>query len=134
MEYRASHMYARISGRKVRPVVTLIRGLSVNQALHVLEHVHRRGAYLVRKVLKSALANAQQSADVQPAKLTVTQAVVDDGPLHQKRLRWRPAARGRVMPIRKRTSHIRIGLSETLELASSAEEHAPKAKRSQRES
>ena len=112
MEFRASHMYARISARKVRPVVDLIRGLPVNRALERLDITPKRGAYLVGKVVRSALSNAQQNADVELGKLRVSGAVVDDGPLLGGRLRWRPAARGRVSPIRKRTSHIRITLED----------------------
>ncbi len=111
-EFRASHRHARITGRKCRLSADLIRGMSVNRAIEVLQFTHRRSARLVEKVLKSALANAQQDADVDVNRLYVSTSRVDDGPLLGGRPRFRPGPRGRVMPLRKRTCHIHVHLTE----------------------
>lgn len=109
MAFHASHMYARISARKVRPVATLIRGRNINRALEILEFNARRGAYLFKQVLKSALANASQESGVNVNQLVVSQAYVDDGPLLHRPM-GRFCARGRWHPIRKRTSHLHVVL------------------------
>jgi large subunit ribosomal protein L22 len=109
--FQASHRYAKTTARKARLVVDLIRGLPVNRALTVLDRSPRRAAVLVGKVVRSAVANAEQDAHVDPNRLVVTEARVDEGPLLGGFMRWRPGARGRAMPIRKRTSHIRIKLA-----------------------
>ena len=111
MGFHASHKYARISARKVRPVADLVRGKNVNQALEILEFNPRRGAFLFKQVLKSALANASQRDGVNVNQLVVGQAYVDDGPLLHRPL-GRFVARGRWHPIRKRTSHLHIVLDE----------------------
>jgi large subunit ribosomal protein L22 len=108
--FQASHRYAKTTARKARLVVDLIRGMPVNRALAVLDRSPRRAAVLVGKVVRSAVANAEQDAHVDPNRLVVSEARVDEGPLLGGFLRWRPGARGRAMPIRKRTSHIRIKL------------------------
>ncbi len=114
-EYQASHMYARTTARKARLAADLIRGLAVNQAIEVLAFTPRRAARLVEKVLKSAVANATQDKDIDANKLFVSEARVDDGPLLGGRPRFRPASRGRAMPIRKRTSHIHVKVSQAPE-------------------
>jgi len=112
MDFIASHMYARISPRKARYVVDLVRGMSVNQALDALKFVNRRGKPMVEKVIRSALANAEQNVDVDIDSLVISRAVVDEGPLLGGRARWRPISRGRAVPILKRTSHIKVTLTE----------------------
>ena len=114
-DYSANHMHCRITGRKARLVADMIRGLPVNQAVEVLTYTPRRAARLFEKVLKSAMANASQNGDVDVNKLFVSECRVDDGPLLGGRPRWRPAARGRAMPIRKRTSHLRVRVAEAVE-------------------
>ncbi len=111
-EFRASHRHARITGRKCRLSADLIRGMPVNRALEALQFTHRRSARFVEKVLKSALANAQQDADVDVNRLYVSTSRVDDGPLLGGRPRFRPGPRGRVMPLRKRTCHIHVSVTE----------------------
>lgn len=111
MEFNASHMYAKTTARKARYVVDLIRGLPVNNALDTLQFVHRRAARLVEKVIRSALANAEQDVSVDVNELYVSRAVIDEGPLLGMRPRWRPISRGRAVPVRKRLSHIKITLS-----------------------
>jgi large subunit ribosomal protein L22 len=114
-QYRASHRHARITARKARLAADLVRGLQVNRALDVLRFSTRRSCRLVEKVLKSAVANANQDERVDVNKLFVSEARVDEGPLLGGRQRWRPASRGRAMPIRKRTAHIHIGLDQQRE-------------------
>jgi len=108
----ATHRWARIAPRKARLVADLVRGLPYEDARAVLENHPRRAAALLLKVLKSAMANASQDLDVDLKKLVVADARIDMGPLLGGRPRWRPRAMGRATPIRKRTSHIRIGLAE----------------------
>jgi large subunit ribosomal protein L22 len=111
MDFKASHMYAKTTARKARYVVNLIRGEPVNAALDTLNFVHRRAARLVEKVIRSALANAEQNAEVDIDSLYISRAIADEGPLLGMRPRWRPISRGRAVPIRKRLSHIKITLS-----------------------
>ncbi|HEX9793126.1 MAG TPA: 50S ribosomal protein L22 [Planctomycetota bacterium] len=110
MEFRASHRYARISAKKARPAADLIRGENVNRALELLAHHPSRGASMLHKVLVSAIANARESETVDANALVVSDARVDMGPLVQGRMRWRPGPMGRAMPIRRRTSHLRISV------------------------
>jgi large subunit ribosomal protein L22 len=100
----------RISPRKARLVVDAIRGLSVPLALARLSNLPNKGARDVIKVLKSALANAdQQDSSVDVDSLQVRLAYVDEGPTLK---RFRPRAMGRAYPIRKRTSHITVVVGE----------------------
>jgi len=110
--FRAVHRFARIAPRKARLVADLVRGLPVDDAMAILENNQRRAAYLLRKVLKSAMDNASQDIDVNLKALVVTDARIDQGPLLGGRARWRPRAMGRATPIRKHTSHLIIGLTE----------------------
>jgi len=112
MEFRASHRFARISAKKVRASADLIRGLKVNRALDLLSVDPARGSALFAKVLRSAVANAGQDENVDVNGLFVREARVDQGPLLQGRIRWRPASMGRSMPIRRRTAHIKIIVAE----------------------
>src|SRR5262245_7896971 len=100
-QWRATHRYARLSARKARLVIDLIRNLHVNQAQDVLRFTRKRAAPLISKVLASAIANAnEQEADVR--SLWVAEARVDEGPFFR---RFRPKDRGRAHEILKRTSH-----------------------------
>jgi len=110
--FHAVHRYARIAPRKARLVADLVRGLQVDEAMALLENHPRRAALLLRKVLKSAMDNASQDVDVNLKGLIVTDARADMGPLLGFRPRWRPRAMGRATPIRKRTSHLIIGVTE----------------------
>jgi large subunit ribosomal protein L22 len=111
MEYRASHRYAHISAYKARRAADLIRGLDVNRAMLVLEYDQTRGAAFFKKVLNSAVANAAQGAGdaaVDVNRLYVKDARVDQGPLIHGKPRFRAGSMGRVMEIRRRTSHFLI--------------------------
>jgi large subunit ribosomal protein L22 len=97
-----------MSARKVRLIVDMIRGQDVNKALAALKYSPNRGSVLVRKVLSSAIANADQAeADVEA--LVVQQAYVDEAPTMK---RFQEKDRGRAFPIRKRTSHITVVVEE----------------------
>ena len=113
IEFNAKHRFAKITARKARLVADLVRGLPVNRALVLLDHSPKRAAVLVKSVMRSAVANAEQKTggSVDLNDLVVSTARVDEGPLLGGHIRWRPAARGRAMPYRKRTSHIHISLS-----------------------
>jgi large subunit ribosomal protein L22 len=110
--FAASAYAVRLSPFKARPVIDLVRGKPVEEALKVLEFEPRRAAPLIRKVIKSAIANAAGDQEVKLARLTVIEARVDGGPLLSGRRRWRPRAMGRAFPIMKRTCHIRVTLAE----------------------
>jgi large subunit ribosomal protein L22 len=119
--FSASHRMARISPFKARPVVNLVRGKSVQVALDLLAYEPRRAAPMLRKVIKSALANASSDLEVKLNKLVVVEVKVDGGPLLNGRMRFRPGPMGRGMPIHKRTSHISVKLAETVDAASRSE-------------
>jgi large subunit ribosomal protein L22 len=109
MPYQATHRFARISARKVRPLADLIRGKFADEALDILRYQPHRGARLLEKVLKSALGNAESMRVQNPEALLVTDARVDQGPMFK---RVRPRARGMAFMIKKRMSHIRVALDE----------------------
>ncbi len=108
MKYKASHKYASTSARKARLVIDLIRRKSANEALKILAFTNNRPAQMIDQVLRSAIANA--GADADPEALWVHAAAINEGPTWP--LRWMAGPRGRAMPIRKRTSHILIELSD----------------------
>jgi large subunit ribosomal protein L22 len=107
-EASATLRYLRTSPPKVRQVVGLIRGLDVEDARETLEYCERGSASEVRKLLDSAIANAEHNENVPADELFVERAYVDEGPTLK---RWRPRARGRGTRIRKRTSHLTIVVS-----------------------
>jgi large subunit ribosomal protein L22 len=109
METRAILKHARLSPRKVRRVVDLIRGRKAGEAMVSLRFMPYRAAKTVEKVLKSAMANAEQAdAGMDVEEMLISQAFVDNGPI-MKRMRAR--AMGRANTIRKRSSHITLYLS-----------------------
>ncbi|MDH3260281.1 MAG: 50S ribosomal protein L22 [Acidimicrobiia bacterium] len=112
MKVRAHAKHIRQSPYKVRRVLDLVRGLPVEEARHVLAFTDRRAADPVRKVLNSAVANAEHNYALDSDELVVAEAYADEGPTLK---RWRPRARGRATRIRKRTSHITIVVSEESE-------------------
>ncbi len=107
MEVKAAVKYVRVSPLKVKNVVKLIRGRQVDEAIWILDLVRKRSAKEVRKVLKSALANAQNNFDLSRESLYVKEAVVGKGPAFKK---VKPRARGRADLIKRRTSHIAVTL------------------------
>ena len=109
MEVRSIYKYARISPFKVREVTREIQGLPVSAALDVLAFTPKKAAFLINKTLKSAIANAENNANLKADGLVVKEAVVGEGPTF-KRMKTR--ARGSGSQILKRTSHIRIVLTD----------------------
>lgn len=108
MEFKASHRFARISARKVRDVAALVRRRPAEEAVEVLTFVHNRGATMLSKVLRSAIANAGTKAPAD--ELWIREVRVNEGPTLP--MRWQPGPRGAAMPIRKRTSHIMVVLTD----------------------
>ena len=113
MEVRSIYKYARISPFKAREVTREIQGLPVAAALDLLAFTPKKAAFLVNKTLKSAIANAENNANLKPDGLVVKEAVVGEGPTF-KRIMAR--ARGSASRILKRTSHIRIVLTDEIKV------------------
>lgn len=110
MEAKAIHRYAKITPRKARRVVDLIRGKRAGEAMIALRFMPYRGSKFVEKILKSAMSNAEQKKATNPDELIIAKAFVDQGPVTK---RMEPRAMGRANVIRKRTSHITLVLSES---------------------
>ncbi len=109
MPYTATHRYARISARKVRPLADLIRGKYADDALDLLKYQPQRGARLLEKVLKSALGNAEDRRAPSIEDLMVVDARIDGGPTFK---RIRPRARGMAFGILRRMAHISVTLDQ----------------------
>ena len=101
--------YARISSRKVKTVIDLIRNKNVGEALAILKLTPKAASELVEKLLKSAIANAENNHGMDVEKLYVAEIYANQGPTLK---RVRPRAKGRAFRIRKRTSHITVVLKE----------------------
>lgn len=108
MAYEATHRYARISARKVRALADMVRGKFADEALDMLRYQPERGARMLEKVIKSALANAEEQREGNIRDLVITDCRIDGGPMFK---RMRPRARGMAHVIKKRTSHIKVQLS-----------------------
>jgi large subunit ribosomal protein L22 len=115
--FAASHRFARISAQKARLVIDLIRGDGVGEALTKLRFSHRRASPMIRKVLRSALANATQKAGLSEEELVVWRAFVDGGPMFK---RIRPRAQGRAYQRLSRSCHINIVLKQMDKAAGSS--------------
>ncbi len=109
MQAEATLKMARISAQKARLVADQIRGLRVESALNLLTFSTKKGAGLVKKVLESAIANAENNAGADVDELKVTAIQVNEG---QSMKRIRPRAKGRANRITKRTSHITVTVAE----------------------
>lgn len=109
-EARAIAKHVRMTPRKLRLVVDLIRGKDVKEAKHILRFVPKHGAKVIEKVLNSAVANAENEPYKMDAEnLYISTAAVDQGPALK---RWIPRAQGRASAIKKRTSHVTIKVCE----------------------
>ena len=104
-EVKATAKYVRMAPRKVRMVVDQIRNKSVSQALELLQFAEVAAAVPVEKVLRSAVANAENNNNLRANNLYIAEAYVDEGPTLK---RIRPRAKGSASRINKRTSHITI--------------------------
>src|SRR5436305_13288210 len=109
MEYRATHRYADVSARKVRPFADLVRGKSVDEALQLLRFKPNRAARLVEAVLKSAMGNADDRGARDVEDLLVSEARIDDGPMFKRIM---PRARGTAFMILRRICHIHVAIGE----------------------
>ena len=109
METRAVAKFVRISPRKIRLVMDQVRGRQVGEALNMLSFAPQRGARILKKLVNSAIANAEQNTGVDVDSLYIMRVYADEGPTLK---RWRPRAQGRATSIRKRTSHLTVVLNE----------------------
>lgn len=105
MQAKSIHKYARVAPLKVRRVLDAIRGKQALEAATLLNFMPHASARLVNKVLKSAIANAENNHQIPASELKVTACYVDAGPTLK---RFQPHAQGRAFPIKKRTSHITV--------------------------
>lgn len=111
-EVKAIARYIRMSPNKVRRVLDQIRGISYREALIILEFMPYRACDPVRKLLRSAAANAEHNAGLERNKLVISQAYADQGPVLK---RFRPRAQGRAYQIRKPTCHITLAVAPEVE-------------------
>ena len=110
MEVKASARFIRTSPRKARMVTDLVKGKGVEEALNILAFTRKASAKIVVKLLKSAVANADQMKSVNVDTLFIKQITVDQAPTMK---RYRPRAMGRATMIRRRMSHITVVLEES---------------------
>ena len=113
MEVKAIHRFARMSAFKLRDVTRAIQGRPVAAALDIVAFSPKKAAVLVAKTLKSAIANAENNHNLRPDRLVVKEAVAGESTTIK---RFVPKARGSAGPIRKRTCHIFITLSDEIEI------------------
>lgn len=109
MDSKASLKYARVGAQKARLVVDLVRGKNVSDALKSLTYLNKKSADMVKKLIESAVANAEHKKTMNIDKLYVKSIWVDQGPVLK---RFRPRAQGRAFGVRKKTSHINVVLEE----------------------
>lgn len=109
MEVKASLNYARVGAQKARLVADVIRGKDVNAALKALTFLDKKSAVLFKKLLESAVANAEQKKVIDVDNLFVKTVYVDQGPSMK---RFRPRAQGRAFQVKKKMSHINLILDE----------------------
>ena len=125
MQVSSTYRYAKISPFKVREVTRAIQGLPVSAALDLVAFSPKKAAFLVSKTLKSAVANAENNANLRLDGLVVKEATVGEGPT-MKRMMTR--ARGSGTTILKRSSHIRIILTDEIEIKTREKRNAQKKK------
>ena len=109
MQGQAYTKYARMSPVKVREITRAIQGRNAAEAVEILRFIPRKSARLVSKTLQSAIANAENNNNLSSETLTIESATVEQGPAFK---RFRPVARGSAHPYKKRTSNIRIVLTD----------------------
>ncbi|MCB0363872.1 MAG: 50S ribosomal protein L22, partial [Bdellovibrionales bacterium] len=105
MEVKASLRYARVGAQKARLVADEIRGMDVNDAIRTLAFMKQKTAGLLKKLVESAVANAEQKQVIDVDNLYVKTVYVDEGPTMK---RYRPRAQGRAFPVKKKLSHINL--------------------------
>lgn len=109
MEAKAIVRHVRIAPRKAQQVVDLVRGKKVDEALAILKYTPKAAAPIVEKLVKSAIANAENNNNMDVDRLYISEIYANQGPTMK---RFRPRAMGRATTIRKRTSHIGVVLKE----------------------
>jgi large subunit ribosomal protein L22 len=109
MKASATAKYIRISPIKLKPVVNLVRGKDLKEALNILKFTPGKGSVIVEKVVKSAAANAENNFDLNPDDLYVAEVYAHQGPTMK---RWRAGAKGGAARILKRSSHVGVTLEE----------------------
>lgn len=109
METTAVLRFIRISAQKIRLIMDQIRGHKVEDALNILSFMPHKGARILKKVIDSAVANAEQNSGVDVDLLYIKRVYADEGPTQK---RFRPRAQGRSSRIRKRSSHLTVILDE----------------------
>ena len=109
MEARAIAKYVRISPRKVNIVLNLIRGKDVKEALAILKFTPKSASEIITKIIKSAVANAENNHEMNADNLYIAESYADQGPTLK---RFQPHAQGRAFRIKKRTSHITVVVRE----------------------
>jgi large subunit ribosomal protein L22 len=107
--YKATHRFARISVRKLRPILDLIRAKYADDAVDILKYMPHRGARMIEQVLKSAMANAEDKGVRNVGDLIVAEIYGDGGPMFKRLM---PRARGMAYMIRRRSAHINIVLAD----------------------
>ncbi len=110
MEVSAKLRNANVSAQKCRLVADQIRGLPVDKAINLLRFSNKKSALLIKKVLESAIANAEHNEGADIDELKVSTVYVDEGPTMK---RFKPRAKGRINHILKRTCHITVKVSES---------------------
>ena len=101
---------AKISAQKARLVANEIRGVPVDRAINYLTFSNKKAAKIIKKVLESAIANAEHNDAADVDDLEISEIMIDEGPTMK---RWRPRARGRANKIFKRMSHVTVAVAET---------------------
>jgi len=130
MDVRATAHYLPISPQKIRLVCDQVRGMSPLAALDVLNHMPQKGAPLVWKVVKSAVANAENNFEMDPQVMVISQIYANEGPRRQ----WRRfGARGRFKPWIRRTAHVTVVLSEREQVATAAKPAATPTSRKRKQ-
>jgi large subunit ribosomal protein L22 len=109
MEVKAKLRYARVGTQKARVVADLVRGKDVNEAIKSLTFMKKKSAFMIKKLIESAVANAEDRKVIDVDNLYVKAITVDQGPSMK---RFRPRAQGRAFPVLKKMSHINVVLDE----------------------
>ena len=109
MEARAVVRHVRMSPRKMRVIANLVRGKRVEEAMSLLKLMPKRGAVVIRKLLISAVANAEQKGEVDVDQLLIRDCNVDNGPILK---RWMPRSMGRANRINHKTSHLTVVVTD----------------------
>jgi large subunit ribosomal protein L22 len=109
MEVKAHLKYARVGAQKARLVADLVRGKKVDDAIKTLTYLNKKSAVMLKKLIESAIANADYKKTMDIDRLYVKSVWVDEGPSMK---RWRPRAQGRAFGVKKKMSHMNVVLDE----------------------